>query len=398
MNELQIGILVLVAVVVLAVLAYNKWEEGKHRKTAERMFNKNGASDADKDADVLFRRPLRTAETANETAPPPSIERREPGLGAGLGAEPAAENADAEADAVAAGESSPVSAIRQSTPAPQNGEPKPDELWAGIDAIATLNLVEAASNTEILAGWLDSPPRVQKLLRWVGLNESSGEWETLSPEHEGSYRRLKAGLQLTDRQGPVGAGEFSCFEEVVQQVAKENMASPTLPDRTKALEQAQQLERFCYDADIQIGVNLASRGTAFPGTKIRALAESAGMALEDDGMYVRRDDEGVMLFYLQNASGEAFIAENLKNTSASGLVFLLDVPVTPRGQYVFKQMVTLAKRFADTLDGALVDDRRQPISDVQLEQICQNYVVRPQTRMDAAGLTAGGTLAARLFS
>ncbi|GHU10503.1 cell division protein ZipA [Betaproteobacteria bacterium] len=383
MNELQIGILVLVVVAVLVVLAYNKWEEGKHKKTAERMFNKNGADDADKDADVLFRRPLRTPETASEGA---SAERREPGLGADMHA------ANEEAAA-------PLNAIRQNAAALQkNPEPCPDELWTGIDAIATLDLVEAVSSVEILAGWLDSPPRVQKLLRWVGLNESTNEWETLSPEHAGSYRRLKAGLQLTDRQGPVGAGEFSRFEEIVQQVAKENMASPTLPDRTEALEQALELEHFCYDADIQIGVNLASRGTAFPGTKIRALAESAGMTLEDDGMYVRRDDEGAMLFYLQNASGEAFVAENLKNTRASGLVFLLDVPVTPRGQYVFKQMIALAKRFADTLDGALVDDRRQPLSDVQLEQICQNYVARPQTRMDAAGLTAGGALAARLFS
>ncbi|MDR3056054.1 MAG: cell division protein FtsZ [Zoogloeaceae bacterium] len=384
MNELQIGILVLVVVVVLAVLAYNKWEESKHKKTFERTFRNDG----DKEADVLLRRPARSASAANAgTAhtPPVSVERREPGLNAAPLEETAGEAAEVPDD------SAPEKTARQP-------DALPDELWEGIDAIATLDLVEAGQSGEILATWREAPARLQKLMRWVGLNESQGVWETLSPEREGRYRRLKAGLQLTDRQGPIGAGEFSRFAEIVQQVAREHMAVATLPDRTKALEQAQQLERFCYDADIQIGVNLASRGNAFPGTKIRALAEAAGMSLNEDGVYVRRDDEGVMLFYLQNVGGEAFIAENLKTMSASGLEFLLDVPVTPRGQYVFKQMLNLAKRFADTLDGVLVDDRRQPLSDAQLEQICQNYVARPQARMDAAGLTAGGALAVRLFS
>ncbi|MDR1889410.1 MAG: cell division protein ZipA C-terminal FtsZ-binding domain-containing protein [Zoogloeaceae bacterium] len=385
MNELQIGILILVVVVVLAVLAYNKWEEHKHRKTAERMFNTN---DADKDADVLLRRPVRTAG-AGGTGNAGS-ERREPGLNP----EPVAESAK-DAGTHFAGGGTPDEAACQ--PPPNDAAPL-DELWAGIDAIATLDLVEAASAGEILTSWLEAPPRLQKLMRWVGLNENQGEWETLSLAREGRYRRLKAGLQLTDRQGPVGAGEFSRFAEIVRQVAKEHMAVATLPDRGQALEQAQQLEHFCYDADIQIGVNLVSRSTVFPGTKIRALAESAGMTLNADGMYIRRDDDAAILFYLQNASGEAFTAENLKTMGASGLVFLLDVPVTPRGQYVFKQMINLAKRFADTLDGVLVDDRRQPLSDVQLAQISQNYVVKPQARMDAAGLTAGGALAVRLFS
>jgi FtsZ-interacting cell division protein ZipA len=373
MNELQIGILVFVVVLVLGVLAYNKWEEEKHRKAAERMFQSSTAADKD-DADVLFRRPARAAPP-QDNAKAAQVERLEPGL--------SAETANNAPTAEAA--ATPKTAIRQ-------------YLWEGIDAIAMLDLVEAASAEQILTSWQEAPPRLQKLLRWVGLDENRGEWEVLSPKREGFYRRLRAGLQLTDRQGPIGVGEFSRFIEIVRRVAKEHTAQANLPDRGQALDQAQQLEQFCYDVDIQISVNLASRSAPFPGTKIRALAESAGMTLGKDGAYIRQDDDGATLFYLQNAGGEQFTAETLKTMYVGSLVFLLDVPVTPRGSFIYKQMVDIARRFADTLGGVLVDDRGQPLSDAQLAQICQNYVAKPQARMDAAGLTAGGALATRLFS
>jgi FtsZ-interacting cell division protein ZipA len=375
MNELQIGLLVLVIALVLVVLAYNKWEERKYRKTAERIFN---TTDADKEADVLLRYPARAAGASGETARP--SERYEPGASAA----PAVARPGGEDDDNAETSENPVDDTKA--------------LWAGIDAIATLELVEPANAHEILASWREAPPRLRKLVRWVGFDEDKRAWTVLSPEQKGAYRRLRAGLQLTDRQGPINAGEFGRFAEIVQQVAKEHMAVANLPDRRGALEQAQQLEQFCYEVDIQIGVNLSCRGAPFPGSKIRTLAEAAGMTLGRDGVYVRRDDDGAIRFSLKNTGNKAFAAESLKTMSTSGLEFLLDVPVTPHGHAVFKQMLVIAKRFADTLDGVLVDDRWQPLSEAQLAQIGQNYVATPQARMAAAGLTAGGALATRLFS
>jgi FtsZ-interacting cell division protein ZipA len=103
-------------------------------------------------------------------------------------------------------------------------------------------------------------------------------------------------------------------------------------------------------------------------------------------------------FSLQNFEPDGFPAETLKDFSTNALVFLLDVPRVSRGQYVYKQMVNMAKRFAETLNGILVDDNRQPLGEPQFEHICQEFVIKPQTALEDAGLPAGSNLALRLFN
>jgi hypothetical protein len=400
MNELQIGVFALGGVLIVGVLAYNKWQEIKQRKMTERMFPPpaHAEFEANAEADILFRN--RTSAATKDRAHA-GLERREPLL-AGDDTPDATEEMDARSE-------SPDAAGRRRDRSDQDddgnevsslpAEPPRDLLWSGIDAIAALDLVEPARAEEMLAFLQDMPPRGQKLLRWVGLNEAEGKWELLTPTVRATYRRLRLGLQLTDREGgPVGAGEFALFTRIARQAAKAHMVvEAPLPDRQAVLDQAQQLEQFCYESDIQIGVNLVSRGSPFPGTKIRALAEAAGMTLEN-GFYARRDEKtGVTLFCLQNAEGQNFAAETLKSMRSNGLVFLLDVPVTPNGQYVYRQMIEIARRFADTLEGELIDDRRQPLSEMQLAQIYQNYVIVPKKRMEEAGLPPGGELARRLF-
>ncbi len=66
------------------------------------------------------------------------------------------------------------------------------------------------------------------------------------------------------------------------QLADELLAVADMP-ASRLLDQAAEIDRFCAAVDLEIGVNLVSRGTPFSGTKIRALAEAAGMVLGDDG-------------------------------------------------------------------------------------------------------------------
>jgi FtsZ-interacting cell division protein ZipA len=404
MNELQIGVFALGGILIVGVLAYNKWQEIRHRDMAERIFP-SARVESDSEADVLFRRNARAASTAENEDGNGASERQEPGFFAASTAPWTEEEEDVAEDA---SESEAPDATVDEVDADVDAEklaalpPEPprDLLWSGIDAIAALELVEAVQAGEMLAFLQeDMPPRSRKLLRWVGLNEAQGKWELLTPECHATYRRLRLGLQLTDREsGPVGAAEFALFTRVIRQAAKAHMVvTEPLPDRQATLDQAQQLEQFCYESDIQIGVNLVSRETPFPGTKIRALAEASGMTM-GNGVYARRDEKtGGLLFILQDAEGRKFVADDLKNLYSTGLVFLLDVPITPHGQYVYRQMIDTAKRFADTLDGVLIDDRHQPLSETQLAQICQSYVIDIQKRMEAAGLTPGGALARRLF-
>ena len=50
------------------------------------------------------------------------------------------------------------------------------------------------------------------------------------------------------------------------------------------------------------------------------------------------------------------------------------------------------------LQGALVDDNRQPLSDSQLDHIRREFIGKPQATMASFGLAAGSPQALRLFS
>lgn len=415
MSELQMGLLALGGVAVLGVFGYNKWQERQHRKVAERVFQQPGEDvllekvsaepvwqDREPEEPVWREPELPRAQDDEDWEPArapgmdaepqdtePLREQFEPAAEPFVVPEPAPEPLSVQEEAVLPEASSPVLA----------DVPLPASLLSPqVDAIAILELVEHVPAPQVLASQRDALKRLRKPLHWVGFNEGEGAWEMIGPETPTSYRRLRIGLQLADRQGPVSGGDFSLFSAAMQQLADELMAVADMPSSQQALDQAQQLDRFCADVDMQIGVNLVSRGTPFAGTKIRALAEAAGMVLSLDGSYVRHDDEGRILFSLQNFESTGFAAETLKNMSTHGLVFLLDVPRVPKGQHVYGQMVELAKRFAETLNGALVDDNRQPLAEPQLAHIRQEYVVKPQSAMEAQGIAAGSALALRLFA
>ena len=174
------------------------------------------------------------------------------------------------------------------------------------------------------------------------------------------------------------------------------MAIVDMPHRQTVLDTAAALDGFCAGVDIQIGINVVSAASLFPGTKIRALAEAAGMVIEG-GRFVRADDDGNVLYVLLNQEETAFSGESMKTLTTHGLTFLLDVPTAAHGDRIFTQMVDLAKRFADVLKGALVDDNRRPLPDGALEPI-RRQIVQYQSTMAARKLSAGGNLAKRLFS
>ncbi|MDX9945519.1 MAG: cell division protein ZipA C-terminal FtsZ-binding domain-containing protein, partial [Azonexus sp.] len=183
----------------------------------------------------------------------------------------------------------------------------------------------------------------------------------------------------------------------MQALADELMAVADMPP-TRVLDQAAEVDRFCAAVDLEIGLNLVSRGLPFPGTKIRALAEAAGMVLGLEGYYTRYDDQGRAQYTLQNYENTPFSADNLRGLSTHGLTFVLDVPRVEQGERVFTLMLDQTRHFAETLQGQLVDDNRNPLTEPQLEHIRREFIGKPQATMRSYGLTAGSPQALRLFS
>ena len=136
----------------------------------------------------------------------------------------------------------------------------------------------------------------------------------------------------------------------------------------------------------------------WPGLAAATVIEQGINRFLQHALFVADDDVGRAQFSLQNFESTPFSPDALRNLTTHGLTFLLDVPRVDHGERVFMQMTEVAKRFADTLQGALVDDNRQPLSDSQLDHIRREFIGKPQATMASFGLAAGSPQALRLFS
>ena len=419
MTELQMGLIGLGVAAVFGVFGYNKWQEMRQRKLAEAVLKPHHE-------DVLL---AKGGKTEPEAVPAVQVERSEPEIRIEA-SEPLVERVEpvftdptpteVVDDMAMAPEDTPMPempVIAQPAPGvppvvakPAVSQPEADdgvEVEAGnvpdalldprLEFVVTMELVEPVSSFQILHSQRSALHRLNKPVHWVGFNEKKREWQRLTPDAELELRRLRVGLQLVNRLGPVSEGDLVIFTNAMQALADELMAVADMPP-SNVLDQAAEIDRFCAAVDLEIGLNLVSRGSAFPGTKIRALSEAAGMVLGADGLFTRYDDAGRAQFSLQNFESTPFSPDALRNLTTHGLTFLLDVPRVDHGERVFMQMTEVAKRFADTLQGALVDDNRQPLSDSQLDHIRREFIGKPQATMASFGLAAGSPQALRLFS
>ncbi len=419
MTELQMGLIGLGVAAVFGVFGYNKWQEMRQRKVAEAVLKPHHE-------DVLL---AKGGKTEPEAVPAVQVERSEPEIRIEA-SEPFVERVEpvftdptpteVVDDMAMAPEDTPMPempVIAQPAPGvppvvakPAVSQPEADdgaEVEAGnvpdalldprLEFVVTMELVEPVSSFQILHSQRSALHRLNKPVHWVGFNEKKREWQRLTPDAELELRRLRVGLQLVNRLGPVSEGDLVIFTNAMQALADELMAVADMPP-SNVLDQAAEIDRFCAAVDLEIGLNLVSRGSAFPGTKIRALSEAAGMMLGADGLFTRYDDAGRAQFSLQNFESTPFSPDALRNLTTHGLTFLLDVPRVDHGERVFMQMTEVAKRFADTLQGALVDDNRQPLSDSQLDHIRREFIGKPQATMASFGLAAGSPQALRLFS
>jgi len=394
MNETEIGILVLGALIVLAVIAYNKWQERQHRQKVEKGFARSGRTD-----DVLLaRREADFSITATATKTEPVWEAEE--TDASIPEEYAVREKAEEPEF-----SSPMDADVAS---PSSGGlpalPEEDPLSPMIDLIVELE-GEAGIDLDLLRrDFAEEFVHFGKRLNWAGLNEEDGKWEFMfgnALEGGAAYRRLRAGLQLVDREGVVRGELISAFLMLFPRIAEKMGLACHLPEAEleEWLDHAGQLDVFCAGLDIVLCLSLvAESGRSFAGTQIRALAEAENMVLEN-GVYALRDEHGATLFCFWNTDEEhPFVAEEMKHLKSNDLTFQFDVPCVPRGQHVFAQMLAVIRRFAKVMNGVLIDDQGNPMTEETLAQIRQDYVVRPQGQMMSEGLPAGSFLARRLFS
>ncbi len=361
MGDLTSSLVVLGAIVVAGVYAFNRIQERKYRREAEHAF-RPPEQDALLDEPTVTRVKQRSQSSAEAPASAPIVKSTEPSLGL---------------DPVA----SPASSF------------KPGEL---IDFVAHLRGDELRSG-KVLKDTVARFRYSGKPVRWLGRANAAGEWvDVVGPEQ--NFSEFKAALQLANRNGPASELDVAGFVGMIKNVAAELKYQAELPDERTAMQRAQQLDQFCAEVDVLIGVNVISTDAgSFPVTKIRALVEADGMSLEPDGAFRLRNGNVTELFSMVNQEARPFLSGETKLMSTTGVTFLLDVPRTANGSAVFDRMAAAARRLSGALQARVVDDNRVPLTETELKRI-RAQLEEIYARMAREGIMAGSPDAMRLFS
>jgi hypothetical protein len=264
---------------------------------------------------------------------------------------------------------------------------------APIDHVVELTFEKPVSAALILrsGNWAAFPG-----LYWQEFVEASGGWITLRPEAE--CRRIRAATLVVSRQGITQQRDLETFEAAVFSAGSALGGKCQGGSISQSLELARELDAFCADVDVQIAIHLASRdGEPFAGTKLRGLAEAAGLALGSEGQFQFRNDDGFILFCLANKEPQPFLAETMRNISTRSVSLLLDVPRTPGGIASFRTMLLVAQRLSQGLNAAVLDDNGNPLGDRAFDAIAAQLGTLYRD-MEARNIAAGSPTALRLFS
>ena len=371
LNPLFIGLLIAGAVLVVGVILVNWLQERCVRRRIDATFRKPGTS---RDSDRI--EPMLAAgECGGET-----IATVQDGSGE-IADEAALEQTTHEFETI------PQSPVH----ADVNGIGPDVDIECVIDLqpkqpLPTAALGRALANTHA------------KPVRWLGKRAPGLPWQTLDSSATGPWQVLAACLLLANRSGAASLEQIEQFLGMVAQVAADLPAAMTAPDAAAEAARAEELDRFCADLDVQIGLTvLKGEAGQIPGTKLRGMAEAAGFRLTPAGQFdFVQDETGATLFSLQNYKQEPFTAESLRALSTPGVVFILDVPRVADPVRAFDQMRLTAKRMTQTLEGTLVDDNRRALTDASLAAI-RGQVQATAAALREAHIEPGGLRALRLF-
>ncbi|MDR1063111.1 MAG: ZipA [Azoarcus sp.] len=370
MDTLQIALIVAAVAVVAAIVVYNKWQEGRHRRHAERAF----------------------PGTLRDTL----LEQTEGGF-------PAAQDeqgADGGGDAPRGGGPSMAgekkSAPSRQPPKPRSQPPLPDRLDPRLDCCIRIEAVEPIEVPRLWAAQTEMFDDVPRTLRWYAFDDRENHWRRINANTTGAHHWFLAALQLVDREGVVSENDFLRYARGMQKLADRFRAVPAgIPSRIEVLGNARALDRFCAEVDVQIAVNVVSE-QAMSGARIFSLAEAEGLRLEGDGAFHARAGDSRTLYILNNGEPPLLERTTLAALQTRHLTLVLDLPRVIDAAAEFEDMMRFASHLAKTLGATVVDDNWQPFGAESVDAI-RNRIRRYQMRMSEEGIPPGGSLARRLF-
>lgn len=389
MTELQIALAAIGALAVIALLVFNRLQERKYRKQAESALARpieDVLLKAAQDGRDAAPSPLRIEPVLREEPPPPQVEEAP---APPPPAPPPAPPPEAERESPPSETAAPEPVIE--APAPPCA-PQDQAIEYRIRVLGGSILASAFSEA------MSRSKNLSKPVRWRGLPLGSQMWEDLKAWSDRHYRQIVVSLQLADRNGSAEETELGTLLTLVNEVAKALNLRVQSDDAAEALERARQLDMFCVDVDVLIGLNVVARGEeSLPLAAVRREVTAAGLSLAADGTFQLLDNRGEILFSLCNQESTPFHPDNFDSLQTRGVTLLFDVPRVADGLRVFDLMVGLGRKLAHESGGMLVDDNIRPLTEAGIEKI-RRQLTQIYAKMDAKGLPSGSSQALRIFS
>ena len=383
MSTLQLSLAILGGLVLVAVVAYNAWNN--HRNA-----------------------PKRAQPQPEPAVPDPQEVRLEPSLDAALEDPPAwsaapppqrdpFEGNDPAPVAVAPASAAPAASAASAGPATPSAYERKLQLDPLLDAMASL-LVESLVPGELAQAAMPPSRRAgSKPFTIEGFNAASQQWEVPQPGHR--YMAFQAGVQLANRTGALTQIEFSEFVSKVQAFADAVNAAPEFPDMQHEVARARELDQFAMEHDLQISFVLRAQHSAWSPGYVQQCAARLGFVLapQPGRMVLPNNLPGLPPLLSLSYDPLAAQAEDLNQSAVRDVGLSLDVPQVEREAQPYGRLREVAEALCKAMDGVLCNQEGQPLPTMALDAIVGDLELL-YDQLDARELAAGSALARRLFS
>jgi len=270
-------------------------------------------------------------------------------------------------------------------------------LDALIDAIATLTVDSPVSGEAALPHIPGSNRAGTKSFFIEGLNAETGEWENIASGSR--YGEFQAGVQMANRNGPLNEIEFSEFVQKVEAFAQGIGAASDFPDMLETVARGRELDAFASQHDAQLVALLRADSVAWSVGYLQQVALRHGFVpgVVPGRLVLPALEEGAPPVLVLSFDGQAALADDPGQAAVRELSLGLDVAQTEELAEPFAAWHAAARKLADDLDAAIVDDQGQTIT-LHAFAAIHAELTRLYEALSAHDLAAGSTGARRLFS
>jgi ZipA, C-terminal FtsZ-binding domain len=265
-----------------------------------------------------------------------------------------------------------------------------------IDCVVSLRFNLLIKGQELIEKIMQWPKNPTYRLAFEGLHEKDDtqSWEILVEDHD--YRELQLSIQLANRRGPITKDDLAEFLGLAAQLASDTDAEMDLPPIQQVLSQAEDLDQFAVQCDVQLGLNLVPNMISWAVKDVESILLKYGFTLSRDGLFFNYSNHQQLVFKAQIPQLN-LLTDDLQTARVKNIVFAFDVPLVPQELAAFSQMFQVAQVVAKDLDGKVLDDNGQVLEKSSLELITAQLEPIYQMMVERQ-IPPGSMTAARLFS